>query len=76
MHNFKGYDSHLIIQQAYEINKQLGNKRIGRIPLSFEKFMSITIGDIRFIDSLQFMASSLEKLVENLYDDNDKFIKF
>ena len=76
MHNFKGYDSHLIIQQAYEINKQLGNKRIGGIPTSFEKFMSVTIGDIRFIDSLQFMASSLEKLVENLYDEKDKFKNF
>ena len=69
MHSFKGYDSHLIIQQAYEINKQLGNKRIGGIPTSFEKFMSVTIDDIRFIDSLQFMASSLEKLVENFYDE-------
>ena len=26
MHNFKGYDSHLIIQKAFNINKELGKK--------------------------------------------------
>jgi hypothetical protein len=38
--------------------------------------MSITIGSLRFIDSMQFMACSLEKLVENLYDKKDKFKNF
>jgi hypothetical protein len=38
--------------------------------------MSFSIGDLKFIDSLQFMASSLEKLVENLYDPTDKFKHF
>ena len=35
--------------------------------------MSFNIGDLKFIDSLQFMASSLEKLAENLYDKEDKY---
>ena len=64
MHNLKGYDSHLIIKEAFNINKTLGDRTIDAIPNSYEKFMSITIGDLRFIDSCQFMASSLEKLVE------------
>ena len=38
--------------------------------------MTFKIGDLKFIDSLQFMNSSLEKLVENLYDDEDKYINF
>ena len=38
--------------------------------------MSFGIGNVKFIDSLQFMASSLEKLVENLYDKNGKYINF
>ena len=75
-HNLKGYDSHLIIKEAFEINQQLGNRKIDAIPNSYEKFMSISIGDLKFIDSFQFMASSLEKLSENLYDDEDKFKNF
>ena len=35
--------------------------------------MSFNIGNLKFIDSLQFMASSLEKLVDNLYDKDDKY---
>ena len=39
--------------------------------------MTFSIGDLKFIDSFQFMASSLEKLVENLYDPSeDKFQNF
>ena len=76
MHNLKGYDSHLIIRQAFEINQQLGNKTIKAIPNSNEKFMIFSMGDLRFIDSFAFMASSLDSLVSNLYDDSDKFINF
>ena len=76
MHHLKGYDSHLIIRQAYELNQQLGNKQIKAIPNSNEKFMSFSIGDLRFIDSFAFMASSLDSLVNILYDDKDKFINF
>ena len=38
--------------------------------------MSISIGHLRFIDSMQLMASSLEKLAEDLYDSTDKFKNF
>lgn len=69
----KGYDSHLIIKQAFEINNKLGNRKIDAIPNSYEKIMTFSVGDLKFIDSLQFMASSLEKLVENLYDESDKY---
>jgi len=72
-HNLRGYDSHFIIRKAYEINEQLGNKNINVIPNSYEDFMTFSIGDLKFVDSFQFMASSLEKLVEHLYDEEDKF---
>jgi hypothetical protein len=61
-HNLKGYDSHHIIREAYKINKDIGQKDINVIPNSFEKFMSFSIGNLKFIDSFQFMSSSLEKL--------------
>lgn len=77
MHNLRGYDGHLIIKNAYKIMQSLDkNTNIGAIPNSYEKFMSINIGDVKFIDSCQFMASSLEKLAENLYDPVIKYKNF
>ena len=67
-HNLRGYDSHLIIKRAYDISNRLNTNKFDVIPNSYEKFMSFGIGNLKFIDSLQFMASSLEKLVENPYD--------
>ena len=73
-HNLRGYDSHLIIKRAYDISNRLDIKKFSIIPNSYETIMSFGIGNLKFIDSLQFMASSLEKLVENLDDKNDKYI--
>ena len=67
-HNLKGYDSHFIIRKAYDIAKRMGHPKISAIPNSYEKFMSFEIGSLKFIDSFQFMASSLENLVDNLYE--------
>ena len=41
-----------------------------------KKNMSFNIGSLKFIDSLQFMASSLDTLVKNLYDKKDKYKNF
>ena len=53
--------------------KRLTKPKISAIPNSYEKFMSFNIGDINFIDSLRFMASSLDTLAVNLYDPSSKF---
>ena len=37
------------------------------IPHSYEKFMTFSIGDIRFIGSFKFMASGLEKLTKIIW---------
>ena len=34
MHNLRGYDCHLIIKKAFEINEQIGNRNIDGIPNS------------------------------------------
>ena len=65
--NLRGYDSHLIFKEAYKHIK--GD--ISFIPNSNEKFMSFRIGELKFIDSVQFMASSLEDLLK-IYDKNNK----
>jgi hypothetical protein len=75
-HNLRGYDSHLIIRKAYEIMSLIGDKKINVIPNSCEKFMSFSIGELKFIDSFQFMGESLEQLAKNLYDPHDKHKNF
>ena len=52
------------------------SKNLSVIPNSYEKYMSLGMGNLKFIDGFQFMASSLEKLVTNLYDENDKYKNF
>ena len=72
-HNLRGYDSHLIIKKAFDVCERSDD--INAIANSTEKFMTFSIGDIKFIDSLQFMASSLETLANNLSSNNknDKY---
>jgi len=62
MHNLRGYDHHFIIKG---LNK-IGAKKISVIPTNSEKYMSVTIDELQFIDSLQFMNCGLSKLVKNL----------
>ena len=57
-HSLKGYDSHLIIKQSFEINNKLGNKKMDAIPNSYEKFVTFSVGDLKPIYSFQFMVSS------------------
>ena len=65
-HNLRGYDSHLIMQ---EIGKYA--KDITVIPNTTEKYVAFSMNQFVFIDSLQFMNESLEKLVESLTKSND-----
>ena len=79
-HNLRGYDSHFIMQQIGEIAKKhaytnkKGEKQdlnINTIPNNMEKYMAFMLGNhLMFIDSFQFMSSSLEKLVSNLPKDD------
>ena len=45
------------------------NKKLTCIPNNMEKYISFSMGNLRFIDSLQFLNASLEKLVSNLAAD-------
>ena len=79
-HNLPGYDSHFIMQQIEEIAKKYAytNKKgerqdlhINAIPNNMEKYMAFMLGNhLTFIDSFQFMSSSLDKLVNNLPKDD------
>ena len=58
-HTLKGYDSHHIMQK---IHKAKGN--ITCIPNNAEKYISFSVEQLKFLDSYQFMASSLKRLVD------------
>ena len=79
-HNLRGYDSHFIMQRIDEIANKHGytnNKgekqdlNINAIPNNMGKYMAFMLDNhLTFIDSFQFMSSSLDKLVSNLPKDD------
>ena len=60
-HNLKHYDGHLLIAA---VKKRHG--KITVIPTTTEKYISFTIGDVVFKDSLAFTQASLDSLFNNL----------
>lgn len=82
-HNLRGYDSHFIMQEIGAIfnnhtyNNNKGEEKqmnINAIPNNMEKYMAFMLGNhLTFIDSFQFMSSSLEKLVSNLSKESLKY---
>ena len=57
-HKLRSYDSHLLMQA---ISKVEG--RVSCIPNNTEKYIAFSLGQLRFIDSAQFLLASLDKLV-------------
>ena len=84
-HNLRGYDSHFIMQQIGEIAKKYTHKNkrgeechmnINCIPNNMEKYMAFMLGNhLTFLDSFQFMSSSLDNLIKNLPDEAFKCTK-
>ena len=65
LHNFRGYDSHLIMRSG-NFEKY---KRITCLAHTLEKYMCIDLNShIRFIDSLQFLDEKLETLIDMRYE--------
>ena len=57
-HNLRGYDSHLLMQAISKVGGA-----VTCIPNNTEKYISFSLGQLRFIDSAQFLLASLDKLV-------------
>ena len=69
-HNLRGYDSHLIIKEISKFDVKLSV-----IPNGLEKYMTFTINkNLFYINSMQFMSSSLDPLVKNLSDNDFKYL--
>ena len=68
-HNLKGYDSHLIFSELHKFNL-----KVDILPNDLENYMAFFLGrDLVFTDSMQFMNSSLDKLVKDLSDEEFKY---
>ena len=88
-HNLSGYDAHLFIRQ---LGEKFQRKDIGVIAENKEKYISFNVKvdvhlemdgkpvtkkiELRFIDSLRFLLSSLDKLASNLSDDQCKNLRW
>ena len=59
IHNLKGYDGHLIVKA---LKSEFGKVQV--IPQNLEKYLSLSVGQLRFLDSLQFAPKSLDELVK------------
>ena len=70
-HNLKVYDSHLIMQEISKIEENNESEKLkgynmhkfSCIPNNAEKYINFNLGHLRFIDSVQFLLSSIDKLV-------------
>ena len=69
-HNLKNYNSYVIMQKLSKFNL-----KISVISNGLEKYLSFTISNkLRFIDSFQFLSSSLDSLVKNINEDDFKYL--
>ena len=69
-HNLKGYHSHVIFFVLHKFNL-----KINVILNGLEKYMAFFLNkNLVFIDSMQFMNSSLDKLVKHLSDEYFKYL--
>ena len=69
-HILKNYDSYLIMQELHKFNL-----KINFIPNGLEKYVRFSINNkLSFIDSFQFLSSSLDSLVKNLGKDDLKYL--
>ena len=64
-HNLKGYDGHLLMQAMARVQGE-----IKCIPTNTKKYVSFSLGNLRFVDNVNFLLSSLDKLVKG----SDEFV--
>ena len=58
-HSLRGYDAHLIFQKI-----QRRHGKIDVIPNNSEQYISFNVGRLKFLDSMQFLSCSVERLAE------------
>jgi len=82
-HNVKNYDAHFVMKHFEKIHVEHRTKintvyydEVKVTPLNSEKCMTSEIGYIRFLDSYQFLSTSLYNLVSLLLKSGrEKFVE-
>ena len=69
IHNFKNYDAQFILQGL----KYSRHQGITGIPFNMEKFRTLNVGKVVFVDSFQLLPDSLNTLVSDLKDSGHSF---
>ena len=67
-HNLRGYDANHIMKV---IGNYANDCKVSCIANNMEKYITFSLGNLKFIDSLNFMNASLDTLVQNLEKKND-----
>ena len=57
-HNLRGYDAHHLMQAMSQLQRE-----VKCVANNIEKYITFSVGGLRFIDSLNFLQSSLDSLV-------------
>ena len=70
IHNLKGCDGHLI---GKALKSEFGKVRV--IPQTMVKYPSLTVGQLKFIDSFQFTTKCLDVLAKTLVDDEFRYLR-
>jgi len=72
-HNLKNYDAHFVIKHFQKRyfehvgkNEKVTYDDVKVIPLNGERFLQFQIGNLKFLDSFQFLSASLDHLVSLL----------
>ena len=72
-HSFSKYDCHMFFKRLVDLKKDKVKFEI--FPETNEEYFVVKYGCIRFIDSYRFLSESLDKLVQNLDEDDFKILK-
>ena len=69
IHNLEGYDGHLIVKS---LKSEFGKVTV--VPKNLEKYLSLSVVQLKFLDSFQFTPKSLDVLSKTLEDDEFRYL--
>ena len=73
-HIFSNYDCHILFKKL--VDKKNDKVNFDILPKINEEYVSATYGCFRFIDSYQFLSSSLDSIVKTLVDNSYETLKY
>ena len=70
IHNLKVYAGHLIVKA---LKSEFGKARV--IPQNMEKYLSLTVSQLKFMAYFQFTPKSLDVLAKTLANDEFRYLR-